>query len=58
MRKNGYAKYKEDARGKEDSFCVFFYCIKKQKGGARMKLSVKENAKRNTLRTSKKENTL
>ena len=31
---------------------------KKQKGGARMKLAVKETAKRNTLRTSKKENTL
>ena len=31
MRKNGYAKYKEDARRKEDSFCVFFYCIKSRK---------------------------
>ena len=29
--KNGYAKYKEDARRKEDSFCVFFYCIKSRK---------------------------
>ena len=28
---NGYAKYKEDARRKEDSFCVFFYCIKSRK---------------------------
>ena len=58
MRKNGYAKYKEDARRKEDSFCVVFLLHKKQKGGARMKLSVKQTAKRNTLRTSKKENTL
>ena len=57
MRKNGYAKYKEDARRKEDSFCVFLL-HKKQKGGARMKLAVKETAKRNTLKTSKKENTL
>ncbi|EDM87661.1 hypothetical protein RUMOBE_01842 [Blautia obeum ATCC 29174] len=37
--------------------CLFLL-HKKQKGGARMKLSVKETAKRNTLRTSKKENTL
>ena len=58
MRKNGYAKYKEDARRKEDSFCVFFYCIKSRKEEHEMKLAVKETAKRNTLRTSKKENTL
>ena len=55
MRKNGYAKYKEDARR---FFLCLFLLHKKQKGGARMKLSVKETAKRNTLRTSKKENTL
>ena len=60
MRKNGYAKYKEDARRKEDSFlCLFFLLHKKsRKEEHEMKLSVKETAKRNTLRTSKKENNI
>ena len=57
MRKMDMQNIRKMQEGKKILF-VSFLLHKKQKGGARMKLSVKQTAKRNTLRTSKKENTL